>query len=1300
MPQPPGASRLCGVLMFKYVCVVALSTLACLPATAQTGLPVNLLTPNPFVPIGFGHTVSLSGDTLAVSSPEEEATGAVRIYQWDGRIWGLQSTILPPKNTLGLAFGQSVLLRGDLLIVGCPVDSSPDFAKGSVYVYGRSGSSWTLQTRILGSSTTAFSGFGESLALSGDMLAVGAPGQDSSRGAVFVYTKNGTAWAEIMYIQASDGVGGDNFGRAVALEGSTLVVGAPTSSTLAADAGGAYIYTLGPAGATERTRLTPSIGSLPADEFGTSVAVSNGQVLVGVPGRNTSAGTVCTYREEEGNWSLFLEINADQPTYARYGSSLAASGDTLLIGSPSSSNDGFDRGLAYVSVFDGLAWKNQARLSFQPIDSTKMGVSVALDGNTAVVGGESNIPNRARVTLYSRLKNTWLLDPTSFEGNVNDDNLGYALAMSSKYVIVGAPLSDVAGLNSGDAYIAQRFGKTFNNVAEFQVGQAAGDQLGRAVDISDDFAIVGAPYNDTGAKTDRGAAFFIAHEPGSNDSWAGGTQLVASDGAAGDNFGQSVAVSGSIAVIGAPGDDTGAITNHGSVYVTDLFADPSNLTKITASDAAASDQFGCSCDIDANTMVIGALGRTSNQGIAYVYIRNAGVWTFKAKLTASDAAAGDQFGYSVSVKGDTIVVGAPTKGAGAAYVFARNADGSWSQKAKLVSPDAATGDRFGQSVDISGFWITVGASTDDSPGKTDAGAVYLYSSTTGLAAGPWVFERRYDSPTTGEQLGFDCATDGKTILTGAPKFSSAKGRIVAFDFCDADSTSVRNTTTSTAYTTLDSAISAATAGQSITAAAGAFDTASIDLGAKPLIVSSRSALSTNYNSLIMLSNGAQLAAAPDSQMQIFGSFYSSTNAGLVRLSAGSVAFGPASTVFIEPGTTFFSTPMAAFRGTTNFRSSASIANFTGTADFEGTLNIPAGAQISASNDINFGGSAKMVSTTLSAGGTVSFRTFTSMTSSTISADSIYIAPSGTFTGAGTVMANMTVAGKFIPTADLLLYGGLGAQSTSIIRTGTVGALFVFGPFVVEGGATIATFIQGCAACLSQPVSMQIGNTFSLDQGSHFSSGSTIELGAGFDSKITNPADFDMHAGTFRFNSAAASGVVTSRTLEVMSRNYGPAGAVTRPFVPGSFPLAGLELGPASTTLTLVDNRDNDLLGQTSAEALYVDTLIVPAGSRLFTAGKKIFARQSIISGWIDNPANIIPLPGPCDADLAIDSIVDDADFQVFLAAYSLIDCADPEMAAASRSLPGGCPADLNFDGVVDDADFSIFIVAYDRLLCP
>ena len=214
-------------------------------------------------------------------------------------------------------------------------------------------------------------------------------------------------------------------------------------------------------------------------------------------------------------------------------------------------------------------------------------------------------------------------------------------------------------------------------------------------------------------------------------------KLLASDGAASDYFGWSVAISpdGSTVVVGAYQDDDKGI-NSGSAYILKKQANGSYLQtqKLLASDGAASDYFGCSVavSVDGSTVVIGAPyddDKGSNSGSAYIFTKQVnGSYLETHKLVPGDGAAGDRFGYSVAVSGDgsTVVIGAyedDDKGSasGSAYIFTKQVNGSYLETQKLVAADGASEDRFGTSVAISKNSVLIGAIS-----HLNKGAVYVY----------------------------------------------------------------------------------------------------------------------------------------------------------------------------------------------------------------------------------------------------------------------------------------------------------------------------------------------------------------------------------------------------------------------------------------------------------------------------------------------------------------------------------------------------------------------------------------------
>ena len=268
-------------------------------------------------------------------------------------------------------------------------------------------------------------------------------------------------------------------------------------------------------------------------------------------------------------------------------------------------------------------------------------------------------------------------------------------------------------------------------------------------------------------------------------------KLVASDAATGDNF-CSVAIDGNTIVVGAFQDDSGG---SGSAYVlrtSDGGATYDEVAKLTAADAAAEDLFGFSVAIDGNTVVVGARyddDAGSMSGSAYVFLTTDGGATYDqvAKLTAADAAAEDQFGVSVAIDGDTIVIGAykDNSGRGSVYVF-RTTDGgaTYGQVAKLTASDAAEDDRFGGSVAINGDTIVIGAYWDDN----FSGSAYVFRTTDGGATYDQVAKLTAADGAAEDRFGVSVAIDGNTIVAGAYGKDSYTGSAYVFRTTDGGAT--------------------------------------------------------------------------------------------------------------------------------------------------------------------------------------------------------------------------------------------------------------------------------------------------------------------------------------------------------------------------------------------------------------------------------------------------------------------------------------------------------------------------------
>jgi FG-GAP repeat len=359
------------------------------------------------------------------------------------------------------------------------------------------------------------------------------------------------------------------------------------------------------------------------------------------------------------------------------GTSMAISGDTVVVGATGGDDGGFESGSAYVFVRSGDVWTEEQKL-------------IASDDDTF-------------------------------------DFFGDSVAISGDTVVVGATGNDDAGTDSGSAYVFTRSGTTWTEEQKLTAGDAATrDFFGRSVAVNGDTVVVGATGDDDGGQSSGSAYVFTR----SGTTWTQQTKLTAElDAGGGDQFGNSAAIDGNTVVVGAPFDNDAA-SSSGSAYVfTGAGSSWSRQAKLNAGDAAADDNFGFSVAISGDTAVVGASGENSLGGAAYVFVRSGTTWSEQDKLTANDGAADDNFGGSVAVSGDTVVVGASGGDdagtfSGSAYVFVRSGT-TWSQQTKLTASDAALNAFFGTSAAVSGNTVVVGASGGDGA-VAESGAVYVY----------------------------------------------------------------------------------------------------------------------------------------------------------------------------------------------------------------------------------------------------------------------------------------------------------------------------------------------------------------------------------------------------------------------------------------------------------------------------------------------------------------------------------------------------------------------------------------------
>jgi hypothetical protein len=376
----------------------------------------------------------------------------------------------------------------------------------------------------------------------------------------------------------------------------------------------------------------------------------------------------------------------------------------------------------------------QKLTAFDAAAGDSLGFSAAIHGDTSVVGAfrDDNAGGTDAGAAYVYFRNgiSWAQQSKLTASDAAaSDQLGADVGISGDTAVVGANLDDHAGgVDAGAAYVFVRSGTVWSQQAKLTASDAAAsDRFGTSVDISGDTIIVGTPVSDAGA-TDSGAAYVFTR---SGTVWTQEQKLTPPDIVAFSLFGTSVAVHGDTAVVGRNGD------TNGSAYVfSRSFGVWSLQQKLTASDAGSSDQFGISVSVENDTAVVGSYKDNNaggtDAGSAYVFTRSGVVWAQQAKLLASDGATQDGLGQSVALSGDVALIGAPGDdhvggtSDGSAYVYTRSG-GVWTQRAKLTASDAAADDIFSRGLGLSGGTAIIGADGDTHAGGVFAGSAYIFA---------------------------------------------------------------------------------------------------------------------------------------------------------------------------------------------------------------------------------------------------------------------------------------------------------------------------------------------------------------------------------------------------------------------------------------------------------------------------------------------------------------------------------------------------------------------------------------------
>jgi regulation of enolase protein 1 (concanavalin A-like superfamily) len=688
----------------------------------------------------FGSSVAVSGNYAIVSTYLEDDAGGAgsgKVYVYNVVTGQLQYTLNNP-NAYGASasdnFGVSVAISGNYAIVGASEDEAGGVDSGKAYIYNvTTGALLYTLDNPNAYSTPATDNFGFSVAISGNYAIVGAYLEDDTGGTTSgrAYIFNVTTGALLYALNNPNGYSTSTalFGYSVAISGNHAIVGAYSEFDASGGGSGkAYIYNV-TTGALLYTLDNPNVYSISnGDNFGWSVAISGNYAIVGAyledEASGDDSGKAYIYNVTTG--ALLFTLNNPNaystPYQDVFGKAVAISGNYAIVGAVQEDDaGGATSGKAYI---------------FNIATSYNISQVNAMNGLEAVF--DENVIITTPGLRYS------LANPNAFSTSVSDF-FGESVAISGNYAIVGASQEDDAGgASSGKAYIfnvatgALLF--TLNNPNAYSTSDS--DFFGQSVGVSGNYAIVSGRFEDDSGGASSGKAYVYNVTTGAllytlNNPNAYSTSAT-------DAFGESVAISGNYAIVGASSEDDAGGTISGKAYIYNVTTGALlfTLNNPNAYSTSASDEFGDVVAIDGNYAIVGARQEDdsggTDSGKAYIYnVTTGGLLHTLNNPNAYSTSASDSFGIAVAISGNYAIVGATGEDdaggatSGKAYIFNVT---TGALLFTLNNPNAystSASDNFGYSVAISGNYAIVGAYTEDDAGGASSGKAYIYNVTTG-----------------------------------------------------------------------------------------------------------------------------------------------------------------------------------------------------------------------------------------------------------------------------------------------------------------------------------------------------------------------------------------------------------------------------------------------------------------------------------------------------------------------------------------------------------------------------------------
>ena len=384
--------------------------------------------------------------------------------------------LTPDDARADALFGGAVAVDRDTAVIGAYRDGEAGYAAGAAYIFQQSDGVWTQQAKLIADDAATKDLFGVSVAIDGDTVVVGSFFDDdkgSHSGSVYVFRGSGDAWSQQGKLVASDGVEGDLFGIAISISGDVVAVGSPWADAPGTDSGAIYVFRWDGSEWLQEAKLTPGDGAA-QDLFGYSVSIS---------------------------------------------------GDTIVAGAILADAQGRDSGAAYVFQWDGTTWSQKAKLTADGGNGGDLfGVSVSIKGDAAIIGASHEGKGSGAAYIFRRIDSTWAQEAKLALEDTGENLFGSSVVLGADVVVVGAP----AYGSSGSAHIFRRQGSTWSRTARLTPTDATSSLLfsERAVSVSGNTILIGAPLDD-GAGDNSGSVYVFAADATSDTTTASDTTTVA-----------------------------------------------------------------------------------------------------------------------------------------------------------------------------------------------------------------------------------------------------------------------------------------------------------------------------------------------------------------------------------------------------------------------------------------------------------------------------------------------------------------------------------------------------------------------------------------------------------------------------------------------------------------------------------------------------------------------------------------------------------------------------------------------------